>query len=130
MTSGSSAAVRGRVLVADDEPPVREFVTRALEHGGYEVVDAADGLEALERLADSGPFDLVISDIVMPGLDGIELALKLAKDRPDVRMLLMTGYAAEKQRAHNLDAITNRVIAKPFTLKQLLDTVRDIMASG
>ena len=72
----------------------------------------------------------MISDIVMPGLDGIELALKLAKDRPDVRMLLMTGYAAEKQRAHNLDAITNRVIAKPFTLKQLLDTVRDIMASG
>lgn len=130
MTSGSRAAARGRVLVADDEPPVREFVTRALEHGGYEVVSAADGLEALDRLADSGPFDLVISDIVMPGLDGIELALKLAKDRPEIRMLLMTGYAAEKQRAHNLDAITNRIIAKPFTLKQLLDTVRDIMGAG
>lgn len=128
--TGGRGLIRARVLVVDDEPPIVEFVTRALEHGGYEVVSAADGLEALDRLADSGPFDLAISDIVMPGMDGIELALKLAKDQPEVRMLLMTGYSAEKQRAHNLDAITNRVIAKPFTLKQLLDTVRLVLSEG
>ncbi|HVM81125.1 MAG TPA: response regulator, partial [Stellaceae bacterium] len=70
-------------------------------------------------------FDLLLTDIVMPGLDGIALALKASKDHPDLKILLMTGYAAEKQRAHNLDALIHRVIEKPFTLEQICAAVKE-----
>ncbi len=112
-----------RVLIVDDEEPVREFVARALTHAGYETQQADDGLTALDVL-DQNRFDLVITDIVMPGMDGIALALKLAKEQPDLRILLMTGYAAEKQRAYGLDSFIHEVVGKPFTLKQIIDAVR------
>ena len=72
--------------------------------------------------------DLLLTDIVMPGLDGIALALKVAKDFPRVRILLMTGYAAERQRAHNLDALIHRVIAKPFSLQEICRVVKEVLA--
>ena len=75
-------------------------------------------MEALEALA-ADSFDMLLSDIVMPQLDGIALALKVSKDYPDLPILLMTGYAAERQRAHNLDALIHDVIPKPFTLKDI-----------
>ncbi|WP_366655056.1 response regulator [Fodinicurvata sp. EGI_FJ10296] len=111
-----------RVLIVDDEAPVREFVTRALAHAGYETDQADDGLTALDAL-EHKHFDLVITDIVMPGMDGIALALKLAKEQPDLKILLMTGYAAEKQRAYGLDSFIHEVIGKPFTLRQIVDAV-------
>ena len=111
-----------RVLVAEDEVPVREFVVRALQHAGHEVVAAADGLEAVERLSEA-TFDVLVTDIRMPGMDGIALALKTAKDYPAMPVVLMSGYATERQRAHNLDAIVHSVIAKPFDLKQICDAV-------
>ena len=107
-----------RVLVAEDDLAVRQFVVRALAYAGHDVESAEDGLDALEKLADSS-YDLLITDIVMPGMDGIALALKLGKDRPDMPILMMTGYAHERQRAHNLDALIHQVIAKPFTLKDI-----------
>ena len=88
-----------RVLVAEDDTAVREFVSRALAHGGHEVATVNDGLEALSVL-NSETFDLLVTDIVMPNLDGIALALKVAQDYPQMPVLLMTGYAAERQRAH------------------------------
>jgi two-component system cell cycle response regulator CpdR len=75
-------------------------------------------VEALEALA-ADSFDMLLSDIVMPQLEGIALALKVSKDYPDLPILLMTGYAAERQRAHNLDALIHDVIPKPFTLKDI-----------
>ena len=68
-------------------------------------------------------FDMVLADIVMPQLDGIALALKVSKDYPGLPILLMTGYAAERQRAHNLDALIHDVITKPFTLKEICTAV-------
>jgi two-component system, cell cycle response regulator CpdR len=115
-----------RILVADDEEAVREFVTRALRHQGYEVEAAEDGLQALEVLARQ-PFDLLVTDIVMPGLDGIELALKVSKDYPDTVILMMTGYAHEKQRAYGLESLIHQVISKPFTLKQICETVKEAL---
>lgn len=110
------------ILVVEDEPGVRDFVKRGLLSVGYDVVVAEDGQQALEKLAER-KFDLMVTDVVMPGLDGIALALKVGRDYPDMRVLLMTGYATERQRAHNLESLTHTILAKPFSLKTLLDTV-------
>jgi CheY-like chemotaxis protein len=117
-----------RILVAEDEAAVSAFVVRALTHRGHEVVAVTDGLGALERLG-AEAFDLLLTDIVMPGLDGIALALKASKDFPALRILLMTGYAAERQRAHNIEALVHRVIAKPFTLHEICDAVETELAA-
>ncbi len=109
-----------RVLIAEDDTAVREFVRRALEHSGHLVQTAPDGLDALDILGVS-EFDLLITDIVMPGLDGIALALKVAKERPQMAILMMTGFAAERQRAHNLDELIHQVVAKPFSLREICD---------
>jgi CheY-like chemotaxis protein len=74
-------------------------------------------------------FDLMVTDIVMPGLDGIALALKAAKEYPSLKILLMTGYATERQRAHNLEALVHTVLAKPFSLKELLDQTAEALAA-
>ena len=116
-----------RILVAEDEASVREFVSRALTHAGHEVVAVVDGLRALEALQ-GDRFDLLVTDIVMPGMDGIALALKVTRDWPDLGVLLMTGYAAERQRAHNLEALIHKVIAKPFSLADFLAAVDDALA--
>ncbi len=117
-----------RVLVVDDEEPIREFVARALQQSGHEVQSVEDGLHALEVLS-YGQFDLLVTDIVMPGMDGIELALKVAKDYPSLIILMMTGYATERQRAYGLDHLIHRVIAKPFSLKQIVNAVQDALAN-
>jgi DNA-binding NtrC family response regulator len=116
-----------RILVAEDERAVREFVRRALVHRGHEVTLVEGGLEA-EHALNEGTFDLLLTDIVMPGMDGISLALKIAREKPDVRILLMSGYAAERQRAHNLDELIHRVIPKPFTLRGICAAVDDALA--
>jgi DNA-binding NtrC family response regulator len=112
-----------RILVADDESSVRDFLARALERYGHTVETAADGSEALVALAQT-PFDLLLTDIVMPVMDGIALALKATSEHPDLIVLMMTGYAAEKQRAHNLDALIHDVVMKPFSMNQILDAVQ------
>ncbi len=121
-TDSAAADASPRILLAEDEGAIREFIIRGLAYAGYEVVGAADGIEALEELA-KGPYDLLISDIVMPRLDGISLALKVMEDYPQTRILMITGYAAEKQRAHNLEFLSHNVLSKPFTLDEITDAV-------
>lgn len=115
-----------KILVAEDERAVREFVSRALSHDGHEVRGVEDGIQALMAL-DEESFDLLLTDIVMPGMDGIALALKVARDNPDMPILMMSGYAAERQRAHNLEMLIHKVIAKPFTLHEIVAAVSDIL---
>jgi len=127
---GAPRTPRGRILVADDEEALRQFVTRALEHAGFRVDAVSDGLEAVEALATDRSYDLLITDIVMPGLDGIELALRASRDRPTLPIMLMTGFAAQKQRAYGLEALIHRVLTKPFTLQQLVDAAKAAIADG
>ena len=118
-----------RILVAEDDDNVRQFVARALEHCGYEVVEAEDGgLAAETMLAQNGRFDLLLSDIKMPVMDGIALALSVGASFPEVTIVLMTGFADQRERAHGLDALIYDVIAKPFSMAELLEKVADALA--
>lgn len=114
------------ILVADDEPSVREFVERALNYAGYAVTAVADGHAALEALSKK-KYDLLLTDIVMPDLDGIALSLKVSKDYPDTKILMMTGYSNQKERAHNLDFLAHEVITKPFTLDDISKRVQQAL---
>lgn len=116
-----------RILLAEDEAAVREFVRRALTHSGHHVTAVEDGLAALDA-GGRGEFDLLLTDIVMPGLDGIALARKIAASYPDMPILLMSGYAAERQRAHKLDELVYKVISKPFTLREICAIVAETLA--
>jgi two-component system, cell cycle response regulator CpdR len=117
-----------RVIVAEDEEGLRGFVVRALALDGHEVTAAADGAEALELITQhEGRFDLLLADIRMPVMDGIALALATARDYPQMTILLMTGYADQRERAHGLDALIHDVISKPFTLPQIREAVKEAL---
>ena len=117
-----------RILLAEDDDGVRAFVSRALAHMGHEVVEAEDGGLAAEVMADEGGrFDLLLSDIKMPVMDGIALALNVAGSWPDVTIILMTGFADQRERAHGLDQLVYDVIPKPFSLQQVMMKVDDAL---
>ena len=119
-----------RILIADDEEPLRLLVGRAISMDGHEIVTAEDGAEALEILTEQqGRFDLLLTDIKMPIMDGIALALAAARDFPDLTILLMTGYADQRERATGLNAIVHDVITKPFSVADIRTAVADSLAS-
>lgn len=113
-----------RILIAEDEEVSRAFIARALAQDGHEVVATADGGEALDVLTrEQGRFDVLLTDIRMPVMDGIALALAAARDFPALTIVLMTGYADQRERAHGLDALIHDVIAKPFTMEEIRKAV-------
>ena len=120
-----------RILLAEDEETVRSLVVRALEMDRHIVTATADGAAALEALAEAkGDFDLLLSDIKMPIMDGIALALAAARDFPDVKILLMTGYADQRERASGLEGLVHGIIAKPFTVADLRFAVAAALAKA
>ena len=119
-----------RVLIADDEESMRQLVARAIAMDGHETTTAQDGAEALELLVkNNGRFDLLLTDIKMPIMDGIALALAAARDFPKLTILLMTGFADQRERASGLDAIVHDVITKPFAIADIRTAVADALAS-
>ena len=119
-----------RVLIADDEEPMRKLVARAIAMDGHDTVTAQDGAEALEILVrEQGAFDLLLTDIQMPIMDGIALALSVARDFPRLTILLMTGFADQRERASNLNAIAHNVITKPFSVADIRIAVADALAA-
>ena len=109
-----------RVLIADDEDSMRLLVARAIAMDGHEIVTAQDGAEALDILTENdGAFDLLLTDIQMPVMDGIALALSAARDFPALTILLMTGFADQRERASGLNAIVHDVITKPFSVADI-----------
>lgn len=118
-----------RILLADDDTATRDFVRRALETDGHTVAVTQDGQEALDRIqADAGKFDLLITDVQMPGIDGISLIRQAGTATPQLRVLLMSGFTDELARAKGVKVAALRTISKPFTLEQLRSEVRAVLA--
>jgi len=120
-----------RILLVEDDDSVREFVRRALQLSGHTVVTGEDGGEGLTLLAaENGRFDLLLSDVMMPVMDGIALAMKAAREFPNLTILLMTGYAEQRERAGGLDTVVRDVVQKPFTLADIRAAVESALAEG
>ncbi|QRM53380.1 response regulator [Sinorhizobium sp. BG8] len=117
-----------RILITEDEDSLRIFVARALRLDGHETVEAADGAAGLEALG-TGGFDLLLSDIRMPVMDGIELAHKASNAYPGLKILLMTGYAEQRERADDLATKIVDVVSKPFTLPDIRSAVAHALAA-
>ena len=119
-----------RILLAEDEDSLRELVARALVQDGHDVVQNCDGAAALDSLSrDEGRYDLLLTDIRMPVMDGIALALAAGRDYPALPILLMTGYADQRERASGLEMLIHDVITKPFTLATICGAVREAIAA-
>jgi two-component system, cell cycle sensor histidine kinase and response regulator CckA len=113
-----------RILVVDDEPVVRRFATRVLEAEGFLVSEATDGAEALRLVREAVPgVDAVVSDIVMPRLNGVELLQVLSSTHPHLPVLLMSGYASRELEGMGI-AAPCAILAKPFAPERLVEELR------
>jgi len=119
-----------RILIAEDDGAIRDLVMRALDEDGHDLTAAADGAAALDALSrNDDEYDLLLTDVKMPVLDGIALALATGRDHPDVAIMLMTGYADQRERAHGLDALVHDIINKPFSIEQIKVAVREALVT-
>lgn len=116
-----------RILLADDDKGSLELVRRALEIDGHNVVAREDGNEALAAFA-PGRFDLLVADVQMPGLDGIELARRVLAASPGTRLLLMSGYADVLEQAKGLGSPSLRLVTKPFSIDRIRSEVKAALA--
>ena len=117
-----------RILLAEDDESMRTYLARALERSGYDVVSVATGVEALPHI-DSDRFDLLLTDIVMPEMDGIELAQHAATVAPDMRIMFITGFAAVTLKAGK--AVPQaKVLSKPFHLRDLVLEIERLFGSA
>ena len=116
-----------KILVVDDERAVRDSLRRALELEGYAVELAADGEEALERLGVNGDPDAVILDVLMPGIDGLEVCRRIRRDGNRVPVLMLTARDEVENRVAGLDAGADDYVTKPFALEELLARIRALM---
>ncbi len=120
------------ILLAEDDDSLRKFLAKGLIKAGHEVTECAEGLAALEMVesADGLRYDLLLADIVMPGMDGIELARRAADRIPGLRVLFITGFAAVALQARRSGAQPEtKVLSKPFHLRDLVDEVDRILAA-
>ena len=114
------------ILLAEDDDHLRLFLSRGLQRVGHLVDAVGDGLAALE-LAEKNNFDLLLADVVMPGLDGIELARKVAHLQPGIRIMFITGFAAVAMHEEGFAPKRPRVLAKPFHLRHLIDEIEALL---
>ena len=113
----------GTVLLVEDEPMVRSVAERALTRHGYQVITADNGEEALDVLARGEPIDLLISDVVMPGMDGPTMVREARKSRPELKILFISGYAEEQLRK-SIDIENVNFLPKPFSVTELAEAAR------
>ena len=117
-----------RILLAEDDNDMRQFLTRALKNAGYEVVSFDNGKSAYERLREE-PFSLLLSDIVMPEMDGIELARRAAELDPDIKIMFITGFAAVALSSDSATPKNSKVLSKPVHLRELVSEVNKMLAA-
>lgn len=120
-----------RILLAEDDDSMRDFLGKALERAGHEVVRVADGEDGLDALGEApGSFELLLTDIVMPGVDGIELARRAAEVDPGLKIMFITGFAAVALNAGSGAPKDAKVLSKPFHLRDLVDEVAKVTAAA
>ena len=117
-----------KILITEDEDALRSFVARALQLDGHETVEAGDGADGLARLKDQR-VDLLLSDIRMPVMDGIALVHHASAAFPQLKILLMTGFAEQRERADDLSGKIVDVISKPFSLPDIRKAVAHALAA-
>jgi two-component system cell cycle response regulator CpdR len=117
-----------RILIAEDDDSMRHFLARALERAGHEVVAVGHGADALPVIAE-GRFDLLLADIVMPEMDGIELAQRAAEADRNIRVIFITGFAAVALNRSGSDRAHAKVLSKPFHLRELVSEVDRTLAA-
>ncbi|UVC16966.1 response regulator [Mesorhizobium onobrychidis] len=118
-----------KLLIVEDDESVRTLAARALERAGHMIDIAADGAQGLALIrAARGSYDLVVSDIRMPEMDGIQMAKAAASLFPAMKILLMTGYADQRERAEELNSVIVDVVQKPFTLAEIRARVEQALA--
>jgi two-component system, cell cycle response regulator CpdR len=116
------------ILLAEDDDSMRRFLEKALERAGYDVVSSGNGAEAFEELK-AKPFTLLLTDIVMPEMDGIELAKRGAELNPDMKIMFITGFAAVALQHYSEAPQRARVLSKPIHLKDLVQEVDRMLAA-
>ena len=117
-----------RILLAEDDDDMRRFLTRALENAGYQVVAFDNGLSAYERLREE-PFHVLLTDIVMPEMDGIELARKASELDPDLKIMFITGFAAVALNPDMQAPRNAKILSKPFHLRDLVGEIGRLIAA-
>ena len=117
------------ILLAEDDVSMLNFLSMALARAGHTVTTRANGLAALEALDSDVTYDLLLTDIVMPGMDGIELAQQATKKRPDIKVMFITGFAAVAMGERNPERANARVLSKPFHLNDLVEQIETLLAA-
>ena len=117
-----------RILLAEDDEDMRRFLVKALERAGYDVCDFDNGASAYERLREE-PFSLLLTDIVMPEMDGIELARRATEIDPDLKVMFITGFAAVALNPDSKAPKDAKILSKPFHLRDLVSEVQRLLAA-
>ena len=127
MTEIESVA-NGKILLAEDDNDMRRFLSKALQNAGFDVSSFDNGLSAYNRLREE-PFELLLTDIVMPEMDGIELARRATELDPDIKVMFITGFAAVALNPDNNAPRQAKILSKPFHLKDLVNEVQRLLAA-
>ena len=117
-----------KIILAEDDGDMRRFLVRALQNAGYEVISYDNGLSAYQRLREE-PFELLLTDIVMPVIDGIELARRSAALHPGLRIMFITGFAAVALNPHGTAPRGAKVLSKPIHLREIVNEVQKMLAA-
>jgi two-component system, cell cycle response regulator CpdR len=117
-----------KILLAEDDTDMRRFLVKALQTAGYDVISYDNGLAAYQRLREE-PFELLLTDIVMPEMDGIELARRATELDPDIKIMFITGFAAVALNGDSSASRQAKVLSKPFHLRELVNEVGKMLAA-
>ncbi len=123
-----------RILLAEDDKAMLNFLMIALQRAGHTVVSRSNGTDALHALEEESPppFDLLLTDIIMPGIDGLELANKTSEKFPDIKIMFITGFAAmaleEQKKQKNSNHRTPQILSKPFHLNELVQRIEELLS--
>ncbi|MCD8525843.1 MAG: response regulator [Alphaproteobacteria bacterium] len=118
------------ILLAEDDTSMREFLGLALDKAGHSVTSCEDGLSALEKLRGGENFDLLLTDIVMPGMDGIELAQAATREHPGLKVMFITGFAAVAMGEQQKATSDTKILSKPFHLKELVTQIDSLLKAA